>query len=1294
MSWFQSSSWLRRLRAQGIRLLLAGGVVGSSFAAISAPDIVVKTHSLEMGRASLRVFSEENFLQNTRYECATEDRGGALYVGNENTVLRYDGNTWSPIPVANAGTIYGLDCDQSDRIWLGAAHELGYLEDDGRGGRTYISIEAKLPPDARPLPEVRRVHAADDHVFFVTADRILTWHAGKFSVERTGPLRTWSATDGKLIVHRAGSEKLETWDGTRWRVVFSHAQLAAWPVSFVTDQADGAWLIASEALALDRWSPTSGWQHLEVGFSETLRDRRIDHGRRLRDGSFVLALRSGGCVQLSSAGELRQVFGVGERALSLARPTLLHEDRQAGLWVSLPIGIVRFSLEPVSIADESRNLGHRSVTALQRHDGRLYAGTRDGLFMLEPARLIGTTLRAATWRELPGHGAVSALAAHPQELIVGSAQSIMPFALSEGRRVTLNSGPTLSLLVASQEKDYAYAGTASGLVAMRRTSEGWQETGAVRGVAGEVHQLVETSQGEVWAATTSHGFYRVIGLAGTASAGMALRVEPYSDGQDLSDHRQPLRTGVVLSDGAPCFLAGNRLYSFDRANLRFRALEPLNRALATQGSGALALFPSVTPRQVWLSRENTVNETPTILRAGLDGKIEVLPFTTSRLVGTLLSVLEESAITGSTVWLGGSRALVRTELPSAFAQAGTFSTRIAKITNLDGERLPLAPAAALTLPFARRGLIFTFATDRLDESQLRYETKIDNEAWAPSRATPEFTLERLPAGKHSLTVRAHDSNGQVSVPTEFHFAVLAPWWQRWWITVLYAAGCGLGIYGLVLWRMRTVRRRNAELESLVATRTHELRDAMASAESANHAKSAFLANMSHELRTPLNAILGYAQILRKESGLSEKGRHQLGIVGRNGEHLLQMINEVLDLAKIEAGKMTLHATTFPLTRVVKSAADLFEQRATDKGLTFRLELGPGLPRLVSTDEQKLRQVLFNLLGNAVKFTLRGDIILRTILVEGRVRFEVRDTGPGIAAEQLAAIFQPFHQVIPGNAGIQGTGLGLAISQRLTELLGSRIAVESTPGQGSRFWFDLTLPEVAATTLPVAATLRTVTGHAGPRRHVLVTDDEETNRHVLRDLLEPLGFIIEQAADGRECLAAIQARQPDIVLLDLRMPVLGGLETAARVRQLGLPRHLPIIAISASVFDFNRHEATSAGCDDFLPKPFSEAQLLEALGRLLALDWIYREASTTPETAMPAPVVAPAPEEFPPADELDALIALARRGDVDALRERIAHAISTGVVGQHYLRQLDTLAAAFQTAEIRQRLTEARARTTP
>jgi CheY-like chemotaxis protein len=374
------------------------------------------------------------------------------------------------------------------------------------------------------------------------------------------------------------------------------------------------------------------------------------------------------------------------------------------------------------------------------------------------------------------------------------------------------------------------------------------------------------------------------------------------------------------------------------------------------------------------------------------------------------------------------------------------------------------------------------------------------------------------------------------------------------------------------------------------------------------AKSSFLASMSHELRTPLNAILGYAQLLKWEQGLTEKQRTGLNTIEQSGQHLLALIDEVLDLSRIEAGKLELRPAPLELAPFVRAIADIIRVRLELKGLQFDCETSD-LPAVVLADEKQLRQILLNLLGNAAKFTDRGQVKLRLTAQPDRgagvatVRFAVEDTGIGIKPEQLKGLFHPFEQLADPSRRRGGSGLGLAISRQLVRLMGSDIEVASEPGQGSRFWFDLRLP--IAQPAPTQQRPRLFTGYEGPRKKILIVDDIIENRQVLAGLLRPLDFVLFEAEDGRQGLERALALNPDAVLMDNVMPVMDGLEATRQMRQVAALREVPIIAISASAGRKDEEAAYAAGANAFLSKPFRTDDLLALLERHLGVRFVER-----------------------------------------------------------------------------------------
>ncbi|WP_168163423.1 hybrid sensor histidine kinase/response regulator [Calothrix sp. 336/3] len=446
-----------------------------------------------------------------------------------------------------------------------------------------------------------------------------------------------------------------------------------------------------------------------------------------------------------------------------------------------------------------------------------------------------------------------------------------------------------------------------------------------------------------------------------------------------------------------------------------------------------------------------------------------------------------------------------------------------------------------------------------------------------------------------------------------------------------------------------LKQLNETLEERVQQRTIELQHSIEIADAANRAKSDFLANMSHELRSPLNAIMGFAQIMTRSQTLGREHQENVGIIYRSGEHLLTLINNILDLSKIEAGKTTLNGKNFDFHQLLDDIHDMFQIKAEEKNLQLIMDYQPEMIRYMRTDEVKLRQVLINLINNAIKFTQNGGIILRVSHQKNIIsshlnleafqentytlKFEIEDSGRGIAPEELGNLFEAFSQTATGKQAQEGTGLGLSISRQFVRLMGGDIQVKSQVNKGTTFFFDIQVTEVDANQIETQQPTRRVIAVAAnqPTYRLLIVDDKPLNRQLLIKLLSPLGFQLQEANNGQEAINIWEKWKPHLIWMDMRMPVMDGYEATQKIKGTTQGQATVIIALTASVLEEEKAVVLSAGCDDFLRKPFREEEIFQAMHKHLGVNFIYEDLTviTTSEMSQKEILTAEAIAQLPP-----------------------------------------------------------------
>jgi signal transduction histidine kinase/ligand-binding sensor domain-containing protein/CheY-like chemotaxis protein len=578
---------------------------------------------------------------------------------------------------------------------------------------------------------------------------------------------------------------------------------------------------------------------------------------------------------------------------------------------------------------------------------------------------------------------------------------------------------------------------------------------------------------------------------------------------------------------------------------------------------------------------------------------------------------------------------------------------------------PIGLTKALTLSYQDSVFSFEFAALNYiipNKNQYTYKMEGFDKDWTYVNSHRRFaTYTNLNAGHYTFKVKA-SNNDEIwnEEGTAIDITITPPWWETTFFRIsLFVLMIGL-IVGGFRWRIRAIERQKHQLEIQVTQRTKELSEkteellqshqelaqsyqqletAKEKAEVANKAKSTFLASMSHELRTPLNAILGFAQIMQRSRTLPAEHRDNLNIINRSGNYLLSLINDVLDMSKIEAGKITLDEQNFDLSRLLDEIYDLFYLKAESKQLQLQVDRSDNLPRYIRTDGKKLRQVLINLISNALKFTQEGGVSLYAENEEARflppsippaggevpppsgrglgggrnpdteitiLHFSVADTGPGVAQEEMDKLFEAFSQTETGRASQEGTGLGLPISRQFVQLMGGDIKVQSQVGKGTVFEITIRAQIVeAADSASEQPTQQVIALEPNqPRYRILIVDDKWENRQLLIQLLNPFGFELREASNGQEAIDIFDKWQPDLIWMDIRMPVMDGLQATQQIKAKPQGQQVAIIALTASILEEERENILAVGCDDFLHKPFKEGTIFDLMHQHIGVRYVY------------------------------------------------------------------------------------------
>jgi signal transduction histidine kinase/CheY-like chemotaxis protein len=1242
----------------------------------------------EAGRPALQSYSPAQYGANAQVFTMLQRPDGVRLFGVFGGLAEFDGVAWQPL-VSTLGSFRGLVATPDGRVHFTATTDVGWVEPVPGGPPRLHSHLGAFPAEALPAGPFAELVVHRDALHVSTTKGVVRLVDGK--VDRFWPLpgattARLSAVGDRLWFRRMGAPEILELRGDAWVKVVDDPALAGKPVHFVVADGAGEPVLGVTPGGLFRVGPDGRTVPWRTAAGDLLAGTQLYAARTLSDGSLAVGTFSDGLVLVSPDGSrARQVTLRDGLPSNLVQG--LGTDRDGRLWICTANGIATLEWPPAfTVFDPRDGVDASAVRSLRRAEGRVLLGGYGGLSAVEPAPS-GSLEPPRVARVSARDDVNSSGVDHRTGRILGGTFGLKTVRDGKAEELLRMDDNLLALAVARENPDRLYFAAQKGFGSIVHTADGWRLEGYAAGFAQTVMQVEQTRDGLLWLRSPVGEAWRVAvprGADGTPDWSRP-EVVPFSAIPGWLKEKS-LQWTLSASDAGLNVFTPEGVLLYDAAARRFALDARFDRRVIPEGH-LFALRDG--PEGIWSvvfrdGRRAGGRNAMGLVRFDAGGAVRWVPLR-EEVATTLGALAAHEVVPDGDVpgifWLRGLAAVMRLDLPRLSEPPPPAAPLLRSVRRDGGTLAPAADGAELRLPWSRAVLGFQYAAPLSGLGPRRFETRLLgwDARWSAPEARSETVFSGLGAGRYVFEVREHDLQGRRGPVTRVAFAIAPPWWQTPWAWAGYAALVLAAFVAVFRWRMSALEHRRQALEDLVRVRTAELAAARDQAESASRAKSTFLAHMSHELRTPLNGIIGYAQVLLRDTGVAGRQRERVAIVHTSGQHLLRMINEVLDFAKIEAGKLERRDAPFAPEPLLRELAVAHEAAAQARGLGFTLAVAADLPPHLLGDAQKLRQVLDNLLSNAVKFTARGGVTLSVGRGGGpdRWRFAVEDTGVGLSGEDQARLFQPFEQARAGRPAEPGTGLGLAITQRLVRLLGGELAVESGPGSGSRFRFELPLTAAAApeTAARPAAALR---GYAGRRRRIAVVDDTPVNRTLLADLLAPLGFEVAEHASAEDLLAVpAGGLAADAFFVDIKMPGLDGLELTRRLRARDDTRAVPVVLTSASVLSFDRAAAARAGCTEFLPKPFAVEQLVDILGRVLGLEWIHAAAPA-------APGGAPDGAGGLPAALAAELLALADNGDIAALRTAVARA-REGHPDEPRLRQVEAAAASYQLERVRQLL---------
>lgn len=1169
---------------------------------IFAVEVGAKSFAPETGLFPIREWTSKAYNAHEQNWCITQAPNGLIYVANGSALLEYDGVNWRKIDVMNDYTVTTVSVDDTGKIYIGAIGEIGYFEPDSVGSLSYISLKNKLPPQAQEFNDIWYTQITPEGVYFLANDQLFRWKDNKFKVWSFDETLSFSVSIRDKIYIRQSGLGLLTVDHDSLLLIKGSEIYKDNSIFGMIQDGNDEVLIFSKQFGLQKCRIQEDQLTVLNSADENLTQYFANHipvyAARLADDIFAVATINGAVV-INKAGQLLHFIGENYKILNHVF-NWAFVDRDGGLWLASNNGIVYLAINsPFSVFDNRIGLNGSVIDIIRFHNS-LYVATIEGVFRLESAFQENYT--QVIKLNPDNHKFFWRFAIAFNQLLVSSTMGVYEVRTNSITKLFKTSGNNeYEIYIPQKDNSQMFVSTSDCKLFCYRFEENkWVEkqefegiNQAIRSIAEEIKPSSDISL-TLWLGSDLSTVYLL------EMSNDRYTLNPYNE-----RHGVPETTSDIVQINQQIYLSGfgKAIYKYNpnsADNSKLFIPDPVFQSVFQQDTYSPVCPTSDCLGNVWMEANHQLG----VIRQDSTGRLVWYdqPFRSIEYTN-LFQIYPDS---NNIVWFGTTEGVVRYD-PSVKKKYDTsFHAIIRRIVNLSSDSTLFNGAGLegkvkpLNIAYNRSHIRFEYASDfyeSSDKTKYHYYLQGHNKTWSGWTSETKVDFMNLYEGEYVFHVQAKNIYGNPGQEAVYSFRILPPFYRTWLAYLIYVSASVFVILGVVKWRSTALSGQNKKLEQIVEERTHELAVALEKAEAATQAKSEFLANMSHEIRTPMNGVIGMADLLRS-TPLNKEQQEFLNVIGSSAESLLTLINDILDFSKIEAGKMEIETIDFDLRRTLEAASDVVAYKAFSKGLEFHLLIPARVPCALKGDPDRLKQIIINLVNNAIKFTNTGNVYVKVSVDEETsedvlLRFEVVDTGIGISKAHQERLFKSFSQVDSSTRRkFGGTGLGLAISKQLSALMGGSIGVTSKEKKGSKFWFTARFRKNENETDSETADITDL-----QNKHILIVDDNDISRLIIFEYLKPFGCIIEEADSGMKAMEFIQKNASTrlaypVIIIDYQMPEMDGMELAQKIKSRPAYSKSILILVTGSGKRFSGQQLQDAGFSTFLTKPIKQNTLID------------------------------------------------------------------------------------------------------